>query len=90
MNNGRIMDEIIICSGYRCSTWGKSWNRHLYTVKDIDYSESTGEKVVRIEKSETCFRCGMSRKEQWEEDKYCWLVTGAYVPLTPNQPTKAS
>lgn len=33
--------------------------------------------------SEDCLRCGMNRKEQWEEDKACGLVTGAYKPYAP-------
>jgi len=75
------MSNTIICIRGRCSTWGKSWKRHLYSVKDVDYSELTGEKIVTVEKSDTCFRCGISRKEQWEEDKFCGLVTGAYKSL---------
>ena len=31
---------------------------------------------------ETCLRCGMDRKEQFEEDKACGLVTGEYKPNT--------
>lgn len=31
---------------------------------------------------EVCLRCGMSRKEQFEEDKACGLVTGGYIPNT--------
>lgn len=31
---------------------------------------------------EECLRCGMSRREQFEEDKALHLVTGAYVPNT--------
>lgn len=31
---------------------------------------------------EQCLRCGMSRQEQWEEDKAAGLVTGEYVPNT--------
>jgi len=29
---------------------------------------------------ETCLRCGMDRKEQFNEDKAMHLVTGAYIP----------
>lgn len=58
------MSNVILCFGGRCSTWGKSWKRHLY------YAD--------FEDGETCIRCGMYRKEQWEEDKYSGLVTGAY------------
>lgn len=31
---------------------------------------------------EECLRCGMNRKEQFEEDKFSGLVTGAYIPNT--------
>lgn len=31
---------------------------------------------------EDCLRCGMNRKEQFEEDKLAGIVTGAYVPNT--------
>lgn len=36
--------------------------------------------------SEDCLRCGMNRKEQWEEDKAAGLVTGAYKPYIPAEP----
>lgn len=34
------------------------------------------------EGGETCLRCGMDRKEQFEEDKFAGLVTGSYKPNT--------
>lgn len=56
--------KAIVCIGGRCSTWGKSWNRHYY------------------EGGETCLRCGMNREEQFNEDKFSGLVTGAYKKNT--------
>ena len=33
--------------------------------------------------NEDCLRCGMNRKEQWDEDKSSGLVSGVYKPLMP-------
>lgn len=65
--------KAIVCFSGRCSSWGKSWKRHLYS--------ETAE-------HEDCLRCGMNRKEQWDEDKSLKLVTGAYKPLQPRPPKK--
>lgn len=34
------------------------------------------------DENEDCLRCGMNRREQWEEDKFSGLVTGDYKPRT--------
>lgn len=41
---------------------------------------------------ETCLRCGMDRKEQFEEDKAAHLVTGDYKPNSgiSRQPRKST
>lgn len=61
--------KTILCIGGRCSTWGKSWKKHLY------------------DGGETCLRCGIDREEQFNEDKFSRLVTGAYVPNTSKTKT---
>lgn len=56
------MSKIIICFRGRCSHWGKSWKYHMWTAKEvIDEGERAGEVVTY--KSETCYRCGMTKKE---------------------------
>lgn len=62
------MGKTILCIGGRCSTWGLNFKKHIY------YAD--------IQDGETCVRCGMSRKEQWEEDKYAGLVSGEYKKPT--------
>jgi hypothetical protein len=54
--------KTIVCIGGRCSVWGKHFNRHMWTAKEIiDEGERAGEVITT--KSDTCFRCGMTKKE---------------------------
>lgn len=62
------MSKTILCVGGRCSTWGKSWKKHIY------YAD--------ISDGDVCARCGMNREEQWNEDKFSGLVTGEYKKPT--------
>jgi hypothetical protein len=55
------MSKLIVCIGGRCSTWGKNWHNHLWTIKEKLDESKTGQ--IKIHKSDTCFRCGMTKKE---------------------------
>lgn len=56
------MKKTIICIRGRCSTWGQSWNRHTWTAKEV-IDEGPDEGKIITHKSETCYRCGMTKKE---------------------------
>lgn len=56
------MNRIIVCIRGRCSTWGKSWNRHLWTIKE-KVDDDNGNITIKVHKSDTCFRCDMTKKE---------------------------
>jgi len=55
------MNKIILCFSGRCSHWGKSWKNHIWTMKiKLDDDEA---RQTEVQKSDNCFRCGMSKKE---------------------------